>query len=94
MVGIMGAQITCDSLGPVFNGQLAIKVFQMKLDGVQRDTQFVGDLNVCVTFRKGDQQLLFAAGERAEAAGARWISYNSDMSAFAPNASGPCMTTS
>ena len=27
-----------------------------------------------------------AAGEAAEAAGARWISYNSDMSAFAPNA--------
>jgi len=27
-----------------------------------------------------------AAGERAEAAGARWVSYNSDMSAFAPNA--------
>lgn len=27
-----------------------------------------------------------AAGERAEAAGARWVSYNSDMSAFAPEA--------
>jgi len=27
-----------------------------------------------------------AAGEKAEAAGARWVSYNSDMSAFAPNA--------
>ena len=27
-----------------------------------------------------------AAGEAAEAAGARWVSYNSDMSAFAPNA--------
>ncbi len=27
-----------------------------------------------------------AAGERAEAAGARWVSYNSDMSQFAPNA--------
>ncbi|MDG2301647.1 MAG: BMP family ABC transporter substrate-binding protein [Acidimicrobiales bacterium] len=27
-----------------------------------------------------------AAGERAEAAGVRWVSYNSDMSAFAPNA--------
>jgi basic membrane protein A len=27
-----------------------------------------------------------AVGEKAEAAGARWVSYNSDMSAFAPNA--------
>jgi len=27
-----------------------------------------------------------AAGEAAEKAGARWVSYNSDMSAFAPNA--------
>ncbi len=27
-----------------------------------------------------------AAGEKAEAAGARWVSYNSDMSAFAPDA--------
>ena len=27
-----------------------------------------------------------AAGEKAEAAGARWVAYNSDMSAFAPNA--------
>ena len=27
-----------------------------------------------------------AAGDKAEAAGARWVSYNSDMSAFAPNA--------
>lgn len=27
-----------------------------------------------------------AAGEAAEAAGARWVSYNSDMSAFAPDA--------
>tara|TARA_B100000287_G_scaffold19349_1_gene19395 strand:- start:115 stop:1209 length:1095 start_codon:yes stop_codon:yes gene_type:complete len=27
-----------------------------------------------------------AAGEKAEAAGVRWVSYNSDMSAFAPNA--------
>ena len=27
-----------------------------------------------------------AAGERAEAAGVRWVAYNSDMSAFAPNA--------
>ncbi len=27
-----------------------------------------------------------AAGEAAEAAGARWVSYNSDMSAFAPSA--------
>lgn len=27
-----------------------------------------------------------AAGEKAEAAGARWVSYNSDMSAFAPTA--------
>lgn len=27
-----------------------------------------------------------AAGDKAEAAGVRWVSYNSDMSAFAPNA--------
>jgi basic membrane protein A len=27
-----------------------------------------------------------AAGDKAEAAGARWVSYNSDMRAFAPNA--------